>query len=72
MLDDAIDNAKTQMNNVREKVHEATEEQKEATESSTEKIRDALPHSAKEAGSQIGGAIDLGVQQAKDAFDIEK
>ena len=37
-----------------------------------EKMGDALPDNAEEAGSQIGGAIDLGVQQAKDAFDIEK
>ena len=49
-LDDAIDNAKAETSNARDKVSE----------------------SAEEAGSQIGGAIDLGVQQAKDAFDIEK
>ena len=70
MLDNAIDKAKEGMNNVREKVHEATKstEQKEAEKSTTEKIGDALPNSAKEAGSQLGGKVDAGVHQAKDAL----
>ena len=69
-LDNAVDKAKEGMDNVREKVHEATktEEQKEAEKSTTEKISDALPNSAKEAGSKLGGAIDSGVQQVKDAL----
>ena len=69
-LDNAIDKAKEGMDNVREKIHDATklEEQKEAEKSTTDKIADALPNSAKEAGSQLGGAVDAGVQKAKDAL----
>ncbi|CAJ1932960.1 unnamed protein product [Cylindrotheca closterium] len=74
IVDTAIDSAKGGMDTARAKIHEATktEEQKEAEKSITDKVGEALPDSAEEAGSKLGSAIDSGVQQAKDAFDIEK
>ena len=50
------------IDNVRARVNEATktEEQKEAEKSATEKISDAMPASAQETGSKLGGAIDFG------------
>ena len=69
-----INNAKIEMDNVRENVNEATEEQKEAVKSNTEKVGESLPNSAQDAGSQLGGMVDSGVQQAKEALsgDNEK
>ncbi|CAJ1932966.1 unnamed protein product [Cylindrotheca closterium] len=67
-LDDAIDSAKTQLDNVHEKVNETTKEQKEAAKSNAEKAGDALPNSAEEAGSKLGGMVDSGVQKAKNAL----
>ncbi|CAJ1929007.1 unnamed protein product [Cylindrotheca closterium] len=76
MLDNAIESTKGGMDHVRAQVDEATktEEQKEAEKTITEKIGDAIPHSAKEAGSNLGGLIDSGVEKVKHAIsgDNEK
>ncbi|CAJ1932972.1 unnamed protein product [Cylindrotheca closterium] len=61
-----INSAKTQLDNVHEKVNETTKEQKEAAKSNAEKAGDALPNLAKEAGSKLGGMVNSGVQKAKD------
>ncbi|CAJ1929002.1 unnamed protein product [Cylindrotheca closterium] len=61
------DNTKTGMDNLREKVIEAAGDMKEAVSGNTEKTVDSSPKSTEEAGSQVGDAIDLGVQYVKDA-----
>ena len=44
----------------------------EAVSSNAEKVGDTLSESAEEAGSQLGGEIDSGVQRVKDATKSEE